>query len=226
MRQQAPGSRLQAQSEGETESARTLALAAWGEHDVMRALHPHDRDAIRSTEAARALVLELLVSGKPTRDLFNACARLGRLLADAGASPSLAVSTIDGAVRALANVGIAVDDARLPAACASVAEGYVAVVVETERATARRGWEYPACAVRVTKDTVAITCGGFADDADGIADWAARVALAISRDGYKQALVAGSDSARQEMAQALTLLGVTIVDSVEPKGWLSSLLRK
>ena len=41
----------------------TRVLAAWKEIDTQRALHARDRDAIRSTEAARALVLELFVDG-------------------------------------------------------------------------------------------------------------------------------------------------------------------
>lgn len=205
------------------------ALAAWREHDTKRSLHAPDREAIRSTDAARALVLELLARPLPSRDLYNACARLGRLLADAGASPSLAVCTIDGAVRALADTGAPVDDARVPSACASVAEGYVAVVVESERGLARRAWEYPGCAVRVSKDTVAVACGDPADEGDAVADWAARVALSASRDGYKQALLSGAEAARTEVTQALALVGITVVDSVEPargRGWFSSLLKK
>jgi hypothetical protein len=113
------------------------ALAAWREHDLVHALHDADRVAIRATDAPRSLVLELLARPGQGRDLYNACARLGRLLADAGASPSLAVATLDGAARALAAIGTRCDDARLASARASVAEGYVAVVVEEERGAAR-----------------------------------------------------------------------------------------
>src|SRR5688572_23669221 len=97
------------------ELALERALASWREHDVTRSIHPVDRDAIRATAAARALVLELFAhpdrvhQTQPPRDLFNACAALGRLLADAGASPSLATSTIDGAVRALSDLGVGYD---------------------------------------------------------------------------------------------------------------------
>src|SRR6185295_7078982 len=137
-------------------SATERLLAGWREHDVTRALHAHDRDAIRATEASRALVLELLVSEtRDPRDLYSACARLGRLLADAGASPSLASLTIDGALGALADAKIAHDATRSAAARASVVEGYLAAVRESERAAARRAWEYPACAVRLDADTAA-----------------------------------------------------------------------
>src|SRR5687768_11028558 len=106
-------------------------LAAWREHDVMRAIHPTDREAIRATEAARALVVELF--DRPARDLYNACALMGRLLADAGASPSLAVSTIDGLARALGDTKTAYDETRIAPARASVAEGYVSALRDVER---------------------------------------------------------------------------------------------
>jgi hypothetical protein len=202
------------------------ALAAWREHDAEHALHGHDRDAIRATDAPRSLVLELLARGTGGRDLYNACARLGRLLADAGASPSLAVATLDGAARALADVAVACDVTRLSPARASVAEGYFAVIVENERGAARRTWEYPACAVPVAKETVAIAAGYPADDGEALADWSARVALAVSRAGYKQAIVSGTDAAKAELTQALSLVGVKLSSSAEPRSWLASLLKR
>lgn len=202
------------------------ALAAWRETDLLQALHAPDRAAVRATDAARSLVLELLARPGHGRDLFNACARLGRLLADNGASPSLAVATLDGAARALADLGIARDDARLVPARASVAEGYFAAVLETERAAARRAWEYPACAVRVGKDTVALAAGYPPDDGEALADWSARVALCVSRDGYRQAVLAGTEAAKSELGQALALVGVELASSAESKSWLSSLLKR
>ena len=215
------------------DSAPARALIAWRAHDTKSALHGADREAVRSTDAPRALVLELLMRPGPGRDLYNACARLGRLLADAGASPSLAVATIDGAARALEELGIPCEVERLAPARASVAEGYFAVVVENERASARRAWDYPACAVRISKDTVGIAAGYPSEDREALADWSARVALAVSRAGYKHAALAGSEAARAELEQALSLVGVDLVDPAadrasrdEPKGWLSSLLKR
>lgn len=191
-------------------------LAAWREHDTMRALHPHDRDAIRATEAARALVLELVVSNaepqarREPRDLYTACARLGRLLADAGASPSLAALTIDGVAQALARASIDHDDTRFPAARASVVEGYFAAMREAERLAARRAWEYPACMVRLDGDAAAFVAGCPAEDGESLADWAARVAGHAARDGIKQAVLGGPDAARAELADALRLVGVDV----------------
>ena len=61
------------------------SLAAWAKLDAERALHPADHLALRSTEPARSLVAELLMAGAE-RDLWNACARLGGMMADEGVS--------------------------------------------------------------------------------------------------------------------------------------------
>jgi hypothetical protein len=202
------------------------AIAVWREHDAAHALHGHDRDVVRASDAPRALVLEHLARPGPVRDLYNACAWLGRLLADAGASPSLAVGTIDGAASALSELGIAYDPARLPPARASIAEGYFAAVLESERKAARRAWEYPACAVKVAKDVVAIVAGYPADDGEALADWAARVALAVSREGYRSAVLAGEPAAKAELGNALSLLGVALASSADSPGWFTALLKR
>jgi hypothetical protein len=198
-------------------NADSSILAAWREHDVTRAIHPADRDAIRATEAARALVVELF--DRPARDLYNACALLGRLLADAGASPSLAVSTIDGLARALSDTKTAYDDARIGPARASVAEGYVSAVREGERESANRTWTYPACVVQLDDETTAVAAG-YPDDGDGLQEWAARVASKLSKNGARTVIVAGNDAAKRELGEALKLVGITVADRLPQRSWL------
>lgn len=188
------------------------AVQTWSERDARRAIHVRDRAAIEATEAARALVLDRL-TGPPldTHDLFSACARLGRLLAEAGASPSLAVTSLDGAAEALSSEGLAYDEVALSPARAALAEGYFAALVEAERAAAARAWEYPACATRVDDQTVAITAGVPLDDPDGLAEWAARVAARVARAGVRRAIVSGPELARTELEDALALVGVELL---------------
>jgi hypothetical protein len=192
-------------------------LAAWREHDAARAIHPTDRDAIRATEAARALVVELF--DRPARDLYNACALLGRLLADVGASPSLAVSTIDGLARALSDTKTAFDDARISPARASVAEGYVSALREGERENANATWAYPACAVVLDDETAAIAAG-YPDDGDGLSDWAAKIASKLSKAGTRTAIVGGNERAKQELGEALKLVGIRVADRLPQRSWL------
>jgi DNA-binding LacI/PurR family transcriptional regulator len=192
-------------------------LASWREHDIARAIHPADRDAIRVTDAARALVIELF--DRPARDLFNACALLGRLLADAGASPSFAVSTIDGAASALRDARIGFDEERIAPSRASIAEGYVSALRDLEREEANRAWTYPSCVVTLDDETVAIAAG-YPGDGDGLGDWAAKIASKLSQKGTRTAIVAGSDPARREVLAALNLVGISVVDRLPSRGWL------
>jgi hypothetical protein len=204
------------------------ALAAWRAHDTARAVHALDEKAIAATDAPRALVLELLVAtDREPRDLFTACARLGRLLADAGASPTLAATTLDGALASLPPATVTVDDPRLLPARASILEGYVAASTDAERTAARRLWEYPACAVRLDATTIALTAGFPTDDADALSDWAGRVASSASRAGVKRAVLSGAPPACAELEQALSFVGIERLEHVEladrgddKAGWL------
>lgn len=197
-----------------TDESISGAIARWREHDRGCAIHPKDRDAIDATEAARSLVLQRMLQG-PSRDLYSACARLGRLLFDAGASPSLAVSTIDGAARALDEAGAVSagwDRSSVRSARSALAEGFAAAGDDDARVRARRAWAYPVCAVRVDDQTATIAIGFDDDDADETASWAARVARGLSKDGVRRVILGTSRSSRAktELEDALTLVGITL----------------
>ena len=190
----------------------TQALARWAEADSIRALHPADRDVIEATEAARSLVLDLFGASAPARDLFNACARLGRLMAEGGASPSLAAGVIDTAVKALADVGLAHEPSRIAPARASVIEGYVAAVREREQLTARASWEPPACVVTIEPGVAAVACGYPTDDADALSEWASRVAGQLVRAKIRTVILSGSAAARTEVGAAVDLVGIAVLE--------------
>lgn len=190
----------------------THVLAAWGEADAARAIHAVDRSVIRSTQAARSLVLELFGASAPARDLFNACARLGSLMAEAGASPSLAAGAIDSAARALTDARAPCDASRIGPARASLVEGYVATVRDAERASGRLSWEYPACAVPLEDGVVAVACGYPPVDSEAVADWAARLAGRLVKDKVREVVLSGPTDVKAEVENAVTLVGVKVVD--------------
>ncbi len=203
------------------------AVRHWTELDAARAIHPHDRVAVSATEAARALVVERACAmSEDRKDLFTACATLGRLLFEAGASPTLASATIDGAAAALASIGAPpLDEATLASARASVAEGYTSALVASERARARSTWEWPACVASLDGETCAITAGHPGDEAEAVASWAGRVATRAQKAGVKRAVVAGQGAARDELDAALRLVGVEVLERLEPspsagRSWL------
>lgn len=192
-------------------------LDAWAKLDEARALHPADRAAIASTEPARSLVAELLTHAaeRHERDLWNACARLGAMLADEGASPSLAASTIDHAATAC---GVT-DAARIANARASLLEGYVGAVRDRAHADDVAQWDYPHCVVPLGDGVVAVACGRPADES--LAEWAAHVASKLSRAKVKRAVLAGNDAAKSEVASALELVGIALGPApAAAKSWL------
>jgi hypothetical protein len=192
-------------------------LTVWADYDAARALHTVDAEVIPSTEAARSLVLELFAPTAPARDFFTACARLGGLMAEAGASPSLAAGVIDSAIRAFDDVNaLYYDRSRTVAGRASLVEGYVAAVRDTEREAALGTWEWPRCVVPLEDGAVAIACGYPADDGALIAAWAARVAGRVSKNGIKRVTLSGPERVTAEVSSALTLVGVEIVEREQP----------
>ncbi|MCL2725604.1 MAG: hypothetical protein FWD69_14315 [Polyangiaceae bacterium] len=203
------------------ESGLASLLEEWQSADDLRAILPADHAAIRAAEVPRALVIELLSRRESNaRDLYNACARLGRSLADAGASPSLAATTLDGAVSALRRASIDLDSAEAAAARASLIEGYVAAILDAERSAQKKVWEYPACSVRLDEKTLAIVAAYPDDDLESLANWAARVALGAHRDGVERVIVGGSKAVQSELAHTLGLIGITVADRLPARGWL------
>jgi hypothetical protein len=197
------------------------ALARWAEIDEAGALHPLDRDVVRGTAAARSLVLDLFAAISP-RDLFNACARLGDLMAGAGASPSLAAGAIDGAARSLAEAGIAVDPGRVGPARAACLEAFAARIRESERAAVLASWRFPAPVVPLGAGEVAVACGHPDGDAEALAAWAGEIAARLAKRGVRTAVLDGGERARAEVASALELVGIAVRPPAEPrpKSWL------
>lgn len=185
-------------------------LARWAARDRARALVPADRAAVDATEAPRALVVEGLLGDVQEKDLLHASGVLGRLLAGAGATPTLAGGTID-ALEAEAPADRVRDGASWASVRAAVAEGYAAARDEAALAASCAAWEYPRAVVRIDAYTVAVAAGYPADDGEMAAAWAARVAGALHKAGVRRAFVEGRDPAKAELAAALELAGVELL---------------
>ncbi len=190
------------------------ALAAWAERDAHAAITEEDTRAIASTEGARALVVERLLDAAG-RDALSACSVLGRLMAQAGASPSLAARTLDG----LAATSPC-DDAWLGTARASLAEGYAAASREAAAAKRADTWRYPRCVVRLDSDTVAVGAGFPDDDPDTLAEWANEVARGLVKAGVRRAIIDGDLAPRAALEEALELAGISVARGDRPRSWL------
>jgi hypothetical protein len=183
-------------------------VTAWCELDQAHAAWPGDREVIESFASLRALVVEraLARAGDPREDeLFDACAVLGRRIARAHGSVTLAAWTADHASEALGTPGAE----WVRAAGAAVAEGYVSEVLDAARQDALAAWEFPGCVVSLGADAVAVAAGYPTEDPEAIAEWAARVARAIAARGIRKAFVAGPRSAA--IIEALYVTGIETV---------------
>lgn len=190
-------------------------VTAWSTADLARALSPGDRGAVVESAAVRALIVQLATAAdnpavarscSADDELFDACAVLGRLFALSGGSPSLAVLTIDHACEALGVPGAHwVGSAR-----AAVVEGFVRALLEGARREALLAWEFPACAVPLSDEALAVAAANPSDDDEVLMAWAARVARAASLAGARRAVVAGPERPRRAVVDALVLVGIDV----------------
>jgi hypothetical protein len=187
-----------------SETNRDAVVDTWCARDRARAVLPADRAIVDGSMAPRALVVDLVLSGDPEDELYDACGVLGRLIAQRAGSPTLAASTMDHAAEALG-----VPRATwLEPARAAVAEGFADALADEARREAAQAWEYPRCAVPLGGSAIAIAAGHPSDDQEVLAAWAARVARAAALEGVRRATIAGPDAARAALVEALGVVGI------------------
>lgn len=185
---------------------------AWCAHDAEQGFLPADREVVDATRSLRALVVEEATPGG--RDLLNACARLGRMIAERGGSPSLMATTADGLELALGpssphdRHGVRV----------AIAEGFVAGRLEMARGDALAAWDPPHCIVPIDGDAIAIAAGFPDDDHDALEAWSAKIAQAALSAGARSAFVTGRPSAVRAATDALTLVGVRVANAPSKRG--------
>jgi hypothetical protein len=182
-------------------------VKAWSELDQASAAWPADREVIEGSASLRAFVVERArarATDLSDDELFDACALLGRRIARAGGSVTLATWTAHHASEAMRTPGAE----WVRAAGAALAEGYVAETLDRARLAALDAWEFPRCVVPLGADVVAIAASYPSDDAEALSEWAARVARAAAVRGVRKAFVAGPATAA--VADALTLAGIEL----------------
>jgi hypothetical protein len=184
-------------------------LAAWNERDERAAVSRGDHQIIHGTLALRTLIVDLALRDPVDDDLYDACAGLGRLMAQQNGSPSLASATIGHAREALG----ATPAPWLAGARAALCEGFSASLIEMARSAAMLGWEFPRCAVKVDHQTIAIAAGYPADERDVLEAWAARTAKAAALLGIRRAIVNGAAAPRDAMVDALAVVGIEVDES-------------
>ena len=186
---------------------RDAIVEAWCAKDRVRAVLPADRAIVDGSAAPRALIVDLVLSGDPEDELYDACGVLGRLIAQRAGSPTLASATLDHAAEAL---GVP-QASWLGPARAAVAEGFAGALVEDARRESAQAWEYPTCTVPLSDSAMAVAAGHPSDDAEVLAAWAGRLAKGAAMRGVRKATVAGNDPARSALVDALSLAGIDVI---------------
>ena len=188
-------------------------LEAWTERLARAAISDVDRRAVVASESARAMVLERLEEHRgesaerayQDRDALHGWALLGRVLADAGASPTLAAQVVD----TLAQVeGQNAFDGWAASSRAALVEAFVASQRELADKRAFASWRFPKCVVRLDETTAAVAAGLPDDDPDELARWADEVAAALAKMGVRRVFSDGSARARAALDGALSAVGV------------------
>jgi hypothetical protein len=194
-------------------SERAAIVEDWSRRDLQSAVLPADRAFVEASGSLRALVVDLVTSASPLDELYDACAVLGRMIAQRGGSPTMASATVDGASLALG----AIDAPWVAPARAAVFEGFAAALSEGALRDAVLAWEYPACAVPLGEAAVAIAAGRPADDDEELAAWASRVAKAAAMAGVRRAVVAGNPRACDALLEACGFVGIEAQASPRPR---------
>jgi hypothetical protein len=183
---------------------RDSALRTWSEGEHRSALSSADHSVIDATYAIRETIVDFALRPDRDEELYDACAVLGRVLANAGASASLAATSIDHACEAM---GERTPPWSIPAR-AAMAEGFARAMADTIRGDGHASWDFPASAVRLDETTIAIAAGHPSDDEEILAAWAGRAARAAACDGIRRAIISGPDRPRAALAEALAIVGI------------------
>jgi hypothetical protein len=181
-------------------------VAAWCDLDRRAVVAAADPGIIAASGPLRTVIARFALAGGTDEEIYDACASLGRFIAQRGGSPTLASATVDHAADAL---GVR-PTAWIDAGRAALTEGFTRALLERVQQDALRSWDFPRCAVAITSDTIAVTAGLPSDDPEVVAEWAASVAKAAALQGVRRAIVTGPEAARVALEDALDVVGIKI----------------
>ncbi len=176
-------------------------LDAWSDTLASAAISDADRRAVVESESARSLVLDRAFGDD--HDALHGWAMLGRVLADSGASPTLAAHTVDA---------LSVDgggDWRTQAR-AVLLEAYVAAQRELAELRIAEAWRFPRCVVRLDDRRAAVAAYFPEDEPDAVAKWADEVAAGLAKMGIRSVHVEGTPRARAALADALASFDIDL----------------
>ncbi len=192
-----------------TEAAKS-ALARWAEHDRQCAWLPSDSLVIDQAEPLRQLLAERFVAAgagqsEGERDLYHACLRYGRALAELDASPTLAAGALEGILGARDVSATVASGAR-----AALLEGYVRSNRERIESACFDAFEAPRCFTLIDTGVAAMATSHPSTDIELLGPWAGRVAGALLARGVRRVILGGGGdgAATAPLQRELAAVGI------------------
>ena len=182
-------------------------VAAWCDLDRRAAVAEADREIVDASGPVRAVIAGFALAGGSDEEIYDACAALGRLIAQRGGSPTLAAVTIDHAGDAL---GVR-PAAWLGPGRAAVAEGFTRALLERRAAgRAAKLGRFPRCAVALPGDVIAIAAGLPSDDPETARRVGGARRQGRCAPGRPASLRRGPGAARAAVEDALDVVGIEL----------------
>jgi hypothetical protein len=158
----------------------------------MLVLTPDDERAVAATEALRSGLDDARAEGLSTTERTNLAAAMGRVLAECGATPTLAATLLE-------------DEALRAALC----ETYTRAREELRAEVDATRWELPGCAVRLGPDRFAV-CANPPHEDDAAVAWADRTAAGLVKLGARVVVLSGAGAPRKHLEDALARVGARV----------------
>jgi hypothetical protein len=148
-------------------------------------------------------------TGEDTRDLYNAAAALGRVMAEVSASKVLVAETLDG----LCDVADLGHPPWLAGAKAALLEGFMAVAEARAGARERARWQLPV--VDLGGGRVAIYAAYEDEDDAETREWADRLVAKLAKGGTRSMVLGGRPKALKALRDAAEVAGVATTSEAE-----------
>ena len=179
----------------------------WLAQDREGARDRQEAEAMLSSLAVRAWIVERWLEAGASPDALSGFAQLGRVLAEDGVSCASALAT----VTSFARLAPRPDPRGLEAARSALADAFVEARLEHERRLGRARFE--DCWLEVAAGVGAIAASPPTDDAEWLQEWADGVTRALLRRQVRRCHVRAPELARAALDSALVSVGIEPIET-------------
>ncbi len=173
-----------------------------------------DAQSLEVSNDLRARLVAALANPALSHDAQNLASALGRVLAQAGATPSLAATILDPIVRGREGGVLR----------AALLEAFAGAREEQRATDEALRWELPGCAVSLGNGRFAV-CANPPHSDDAALAWADRTAAGLVKRRASEVVISGEGRARKCLEEALELVGIPFMAEATATATASSRFR-